>query len=285
MRKDIHEANRRSWNAATVAHNSHKRDQARFLREGGSTLFQEELELLGDVRGKALAHLQCNSGQDSLSLASLGAAVTGVDISDEAIEFARALSEGSGIEARFVRADLYDWFDQASAEAPAYDLVLASYGTLVWLSDLPAWGRGVASILRPGGRVVVIEFHPGALAFDEELRLAYPAMGAGDPVENPEGVGDYVAASGEGLTPSGRQDGVENFQNPHRCHEFPWTISDLVTAVMGAGLELETLREYPHANGCRLFANMRELGGQRYGMPRGRPAIPLMVGLAARKRG
>ncbi len=87
MRNDLHEANRLSWNAATRAHNSHKLDQAGFLRRGGTTLFPEELALLGDVRGLRIAHLQCNAGQDSLSLAARGALVTGVDISDEAIAF------------------------------------------------------------------------------------------------------------------------------------------------------------------------------------------------------
>ena len=85
MRKHIHETNRLAWNAATQAHNSHKGDQARYLREGGSTLFPEEVELLGGLAGKSLVHLQCNAGQDTLSLAKLGATVTGVDISDEAI--------------------------------------------------------------------------------------------------------------------------------------------------------------------------------------------------------
>ena len=59
MRKDLHEANRLSWNAATQAHNSHKIDQAGFLRRGGSTLFAEELALLGDVR--AYASLICSA--------------------------------------------------------------------------------------------------------------------------------------------------------------------------------------------------------------------------------
>ena len=104
LKKDLHEANRLSWNAATRAHNSHKGDQARFLREGGSTLHPEELELLGELRGRSLLHLQCNSGQDTLSLAARGALVTGVDISDEAISFARRLSADSGLPATFERA-------------------------------------------------------------------------------------------------------------------------------------------------------------------------------------
>lgn len=153
MRKDLHEANRLSWNAATQAHNSHKIDQAGFLRRGGSTLFAEELALLGDVRGLRIAHLQCNAGQDSLSLAALGALVTGVDISDEAIAFARRLSTDSGIAANFTRADIYDWLEREAAENPAsYDIAFSSYGFLCWLSDLTVWAKGIHAILKPGGR-------------------------------------------------------------------------------------------------------------------------------------
>src|SRR5512133_2945020 len=102
VRKELHEANRRAWNEATIAHNSHKRDQAAYLRAGGSTLYPEELALLGDLAGKSLLHLQCNAGQDTLSLAQRGALVTGVDISDTAVDFARQLSAESGISGTFV---------------------------------------------------------------------------------------------------------------------------------------------------------------------------------------
>ncbi len=84
MKKALHELNRLSWNTATVAHNSHKGDQAAFFRDGGSTLFPEERELLGDV-----THLQCNAGQDTPSLVRDGADATGVENSDKAIGFAR----------------------------------------------------------------------------------------------------------------------------------------------------------------------------------------------------
>src|SRR3712207_1036709 len=123
-----HEANRLSWNAATRAHNSHKGDQARFLRDGGDTLFPAELELLGDLRGRKLLHLQCNAGQDSLSLVNHGADVVGVDISDEAISAARMLSRDSNIPARFDRADIYDWLPAARARGERFDVIFASYG-------------------------------------------------------------------------------------------------------------------------------------------------------------
>ncbi len=283
LRRDLHEENRLSWNEATLAHNSHKRDQAKFLREGGSTLHPEELALLGDIAGRRLAHLQCNSGQDSLSLARLGAVVTGVDISDEAIAFARRLSAESGIPAAFERMDVYDWLAQTAQSTERYDIAFSSYGALCWLSDLNLWARGVAGILAPGGRLVVVEFHPFAMVYDEQWRLAYSYFADGQVLSWKEGIGDYVAGSGEALAPSGYEQGIQSFVNPQPSHEFQWGIGEIVTALLDAGLALTALREFPYSNGCKLFANMRELPGKRMIPPEGMPSLPLMVALGARK--
>ena len=286
MPHELHEANRLSWNEATRAHNSHKGDQAAWLRGGGDTLFPEELELLGPLDGLRLVHLQCNAGQDSLSLARRGARVTGVDISDEAVVFAQALSAESGIAAEFERADVFEWLETAGAEGRRWDVAFSSYGALPWLSDLRRWARGVAGVLRPGGRFVLVEFHPIAQMFDEGMRLAWPYSGGGRAWKQDEGVGDYVARSGEGLTHgAGYQEGVVDFRNPHACHEFFWGIGDVVSALLEAGLALETLREYPYANGCSFFDGQPMREGRRFGFPEGVPEFPLMYGLSARKGG
>jgi len=279
MRRDLHEANRLSWNAATVAHNSHKGDQAAFFRSGGSTLFPEELDLLGDVAGLSLVHLQCNAGQDSLSLARLGAGVTGVDISDEAIDFARRLSEESGIPAAFERADLFAWFEAAIDAGRSFDRAFSSYGTIGWLSDIDAWGRGIAGVLKPGGRFTLLEFHPFAMVFDQGWTPHYDYFG-GVPIEE-TGVGDYVAESGHGLTPGDNAQGVVDFQNPHRSYEFAWGIGEVVSALLSAGLRLERLVEYPYANGWRGFERMVDIGGRRMVPPEDMPRLPMMYGLVA----
>jgi SAM-dependent methyltransferase len=284
MRKDLHEANRLAWNAATAAHNSHKRDQARFLREGGSTLFPEELALLGDVCGKLLVHLQCNSGQDTLSLAKLGAEATGVDISDEAVDFARQLSADSSIPATFVRADIFDWLTETAAGTERFDVVFSSYGALGWLSDLRAWAAGIAGVLRPGGRLVLVEFHPVLWIFEDDWSVKYPYSTAGEPLALPR-PSDYVAASGEALTPSGYEQGVTGFTNPHCSYQFGWGLADVIAAVLNAGLRLEALREYPYANGAKPCERMRETPGRRMLPPPELPSLPLMYGLAARKEG
>lgn len=283
--KAVHEANRASWNAATKQHNTHKGDQAAFLRAGGSTLFPEEIALLGAVRGKTLLHLQCNAGQDTLSIAAqLGAAVTGVDISDEAISFAQRLSAESGIPGTFVRSDVYDWLARSAARC---DVVFSSYGAILWLSDLPAWARGVAAALKPGGRFVLVEFHPligvldGALSGDWKRASDY--MG-GRLASFADGVGDYVAEAGGALSHTGTViQAAEPFVNPNPAHEYAWGLAEVVSALLEAGLRLAALHEYPYCNGFKPFPNMIEQPGRRMVFPDGMPVLPLMYGLVAQR--
>jgi SAM-dependent methyltransferase len=286
LRPDLHELNRRSWNAATRAHNSHKRDQARFLREGGTTLFSEDVELLGELNGKRLLHLCCNSGQDTLSLAGRhGATVTGVDISEEAISFARALSAESGIAARFERADVYDWVREAAARDERFDAVYFSYGAICWLSDLDLLFAGIGAVLAEGGRVVVLEYHPVLGLFDREWRLRHPYSmdGASEVIAWEPGVSDYVAEARGALSPSGHEEGVVGFVNPHPSFEFNHGLGAIATAIARAGLRIECMREYPYSNGFT-FGAMRPLAGNRFAPPEGFPALPLMYGLRIERR-
>ncbi len=276
----IQDRNRRSWNAATQAHNRHKLDQASYLRDGGSTLFADELELLGDVSGRRVLHLQCNSGQDTLSLAALGASVTGVDFCDEAVAFAKTLSAEAGIGATFVQAEVCAWMEDV-AGFESFDVAFATYGAIGWIADLPRWMRGVAGVLSPGGALVLLEFHPIAWSFNGEGRVI-DGYFLDQPIEEEGGVSDYVARSGDGLVPMQRAAVAEAFENPHACVSYQWTVAQIVTAAAGAGLVVEELREYPHTNGCQLFEGMRRLPGRRFAMPEGVPDMPLMLGMRAR---
>jgi len=98
-----------------------------------------------------------------------------------------------------------------------------------------------------------------------------------------EGVGDYVAASGGGLTPAGYVEGATGFRNPEEAHLFRWGLGEVVTALAGADLRITALHEFPYTNGERCFAGMRELSGRRLVPPEDVPAIPLMYGLRAER--
>jgi SAM-dependent methyltransferase len=282
-RRDLREQNRASWNAVVGAHSSHRGDLSRFLSEGGNTLFEEERDLLGELEGRSLVHLQCNSGGDSISLARLGATVTGVDISDEAVSSARDLAERTSIRATFERADVYDWLEEASREGRRFDVAFASYGVICWLPDLGRWAGDIADILNPGGRFVLVDFHPAADIFDKAWNHVHDYPSGGEPLLLDEGVGDYVAASGGGLTPAGFVDGVRDFENPEGCHLFRWGLGEVVTALAKAGLRITALEEYPYANGERKFAGMRELRGKRMISPEHVPKVPLMYGIRAER--
>ena len=220
----------------------------------------------------------CNTGGDSLSLASRGARVTGVDVSERAVESARNLSRESGIEARFVRSDIYDWLE--GGVESGFDLAYASYGVVCWLSDLDRWAAGLRRILAPGGRFALVDFHPAAMMLDSDWRLAHDYYAGGEPLKE-SGVGDYVGESGGGLTPAGYEEGIRGFENPEPCYLFRWGLGEVVSALCGAGLILRALEEYPYSNGERQFGGMRELAGGRVVPPEGVPRVPLMYGIAA----
>ncbi|MGI9242068.1 MAG: class I SAM-dependent methyltransferase [Verrucomicrobiales bacterium] len=277
---EAHEQNRKSWNVATARHNLHKGDQAAFFRAGGNTLYREETKLLGDIRGASLVHLQCNCGQDTLSIARhLGASVTGVDISDEAINFARELSAGSGIPATFHRSDIFTWCE--NPDAPKFDIAFVSYGTVNWLGDLARWAQGVANILHPGGRLVFIDYHPAIMMFSESTdawELEYDYLG-GQLISDGEGVGDYVGEA------SGQQPAeLPPFENPHYANAYPWGVAETIMPLVSAGLTIEHFEEYPYSNGWKVNSALVQRDGRRFYMPDGRPNIAMMFSCVARKR-
>src|SRR4029077_5637160 len=141
-------------------------------------------------------------GKDTLSLARLGARVTGVDFSPSAIGEARRLAVAAGIaDARFVESELYATGDVLGAE---FDLVYTGVGALNWLPDIAGWARVVAAVLRPGGRLYIRDGHPMLNTLhdgidDDVLRVTLPYFEGhalrwvnevtytdGDPIASPE---------------------------------------------------------------------------------------------------
>lgn len=270
-----------SWDVATRAHNAHKPDQAAFLRAGGTTLFPEELALLGELRGKRLLHVLCNSGQDTLSLAARGARCVGVDLSGEAITFARQLSVDSGIDATFHQGAVADFLD-GPLEQTAFDVAFGSYGCLPWIDDLGRFFAALHQRLAPGGRVVFVEIHPLAWSFNDHFQIADPYFAPGRIFSQP--VSDYVAMAGAALSPSGFVE-QQQLDNPHPAHAFQHTVADIAMAAIRSGLTIDELHEWPFVNGCRVHAGLVPIEGRRFTTPPGVPSLPLMLGLVARRSG
>ncbi|HPG41899.1 MAG TPA: class I SAM-dependent methyltransferase [bacterium] len=152
-------ANRNNWNDRVGPHLD---DQGEFYNvpaflAGRSSLKNVELQALGDVASKSMLHLMCHIGLDSLSWARMGAKVTGIDFSDRSIQAARNLAAKTGIHAEFILANVYDLPENLNA---TFDIVIATYGILCWLPDMPAFMAVVSRFLNPGGAFLLVDGHP-----------------------------------------------------------------------------------------------------------------------------
>jgi len=216
--------NRSGWNAIAA---SRSPQPPEFFASGGSTLDDCEVAALGDVTGKRLLHLQCANGNESLSLARLGAHVVGVDISEVAVTVATAQAEATGLDAQFVVADVYDLPDDLGD----FDVVYASAGVVCWLPDLVRWGGIVAGLLRLGAAFVLYEHHPlwETLAVGTSgVAVTVDYFGRGSPVTS-----GYAAAK----RPVGWTTGTDFVT-------FVWPVADVVTALIHAGLRIGLMEEH-----------------------------------------
>ena len=148
--------NRRAWDEV------HRRRSEAMRGELG--LPEQVKRSLGDLKDKRVLHLQCATGESTIELAELGAVVTGVDFSDEALDVARE-RESSVL---WVHADVQDL--PAELRRARFDLVYAAEGVLPWLQDLDAWAGGIEAALKSGGDLLLFEEHPVAQSVDSMMR-------------------------------------------------------------------------------------------------------------------
>jgi SAM-dependent methyltransferase len=164
---DYRELNRANWDDRVPAHVASE-DYAvrRFIDDPAhlSNVVRFDLPRLGDVSGLRGVHLQCHIGTDTVSLTRLGASMTGLDFSGPAVAEATRLASATGADARFVQADVYD--AAQVLEPGSFDFVYTGVGALTWLPDIRRWGRVVADLLRPGGRLLLRDGHPMLLTLD-----------------------------------------------------------------------------------------------------------------------
>jgi SAM-dependent methyltransferase len=187
---------------------------------------------LGPLAGLRGAHLQCHIGTDTLSLARLGATMSGLDFSTASVAQARALAEATGTEIDYHTADVYDAVEVLGGAA--YDLVYTGVGVLCWLPDVTRWARVVAGLLKPGGRLFIREGHPVLWAtdldrLDGSLVVDFPYFERTEPTIWDE-PGSYVATETE-------------FAHT-RSAEWNHGIGEILTAVLGAGLTITGFEEH-----------------------------------------
>lgn len=270
---DSREVNRRAWDERAPAHAASPDYRIESLLadpQALSDVVRFDAPRLGDISGQRGAHLQCHIGTDTLSLARLGARMTGLDFSSASLEQARILAERAGADIDYVEAEV----TQAATvlEPGAFDLVYTGIGALCWLPDIRPWARTVADLLRPGGRLFLREGHPVLWALDyersdDELVLRHPYVETVDPVVDVD-EGSYVE--------------IDVSLRNRESHTWNHGLGEIVSALLSEGLVITGLEEHLSVPWNPLPAGLMDLGEDGEWRLRDRPErLPLTYTLQA----
>lgn len=256
--------NRKLWNARVPIHvKSDFYNMPNFIA-GESSLKPIELDLLGDVHGKSILHLQCHFGQDSLSLVRKGAELVGVDFSDVAINQARELTQQLGLNAKFVCCDIYKLREYIDEK---FDIVFTTYGTIGWLPDLEKWAENIAYFLKPGGELIFVEFHPVVWMFDSDFKeIMYSYFNVGPIIQ--ESTSTYT-------------DNTSIEKNT----EYGWnhSLAEVITALLNHGLIINIFKEFDHSP-YNCFQHLISKGDNKFYIEHLDRKIPLIYALKAIKK-
>jgi SAM-dependent methyltransferase len=252
---DYRDVNRASWDDRVAAHAaspdyavSRFTDDPSFLSE----VVSFDVPRLGDITGVDAVHLQCHIGTDTVSLARLGARMTGLDFSAPALEQGRQLAAAAGVDVEFVQSDLYGAPDVLGSER--FDLVYTGIGAICWLPDIRRWAEVVASVLRPGGRFFMREGHPVLWSLadprpDGLLLLEFPYFEQKEPTVWDDG-GTYVE--------------TDHVFTHNVTHEWNHGLGEIVTALFAAGLQVTALEEHDSVPWDAMPGQMTPIGGGEF---------------------
>ena len=232
----MHAANRLAWDEAAERYEGWFDEAVELIRSGGSNLYPVEHDLIGDLRGacRRAIHLQCAGGRDTLSLWNLGAdEVVGVDFSPSMLALARRLAEATGAPATWIESDILDVPHELDGTA---DLLYTGRGSIIWLGDLDAWAAVLRRLLSPTGRLVIFDGHPAEWLFDGDGEGGWTLT-------------DYDYFGGPEASRGWAPEYIDRLSIPDDEQRWKfaraWTLGEIVTALLGAGLRLERLTEHP----------------------------------------
>ncbi|KKQ93296.1 MAG: methyltransferase type 11, partial [Candidatus Levybacteria bacterium GW2011_GWA1_39_11] len=218
--------NRDWWNKATPIHASSKLYDLEKFKKGKTSLQATEIQEVGNVRGKTLLHLLCHFGMDTLSWARRGADATGVDISDRSIRLARKLSREIGIPAKFICSDIHDLPKVLDKK---FDIIFASYGVLLWLSNIKKFAKIVNHFLSEKGMFYIVELHPFTNILSCDLKIDYKYFQKGPHIDDSNGTYTDWSADIKGFT-----------------YNWNYTLEDIINSLINEGLKIEYIHEFPY---------------------------------------
>ena len=261
---DYLKLNKQTWDNKVDIHIASDFYKNESFLKGKSTLNSIELELLGDVSNKSILHLQCHFGQDTISIARLGAKATGIDLSDKAIERAKEFTAVLGLDAAFICCDIYDLQNFLDEK---FDIVFTSYGTIGWLPDLDKWAKIVTHFLKPNGKFVMADFHPVVWMYDNNFKEVFYNYFNAEPIFENES-GTYADRNSE-------------IQNQTISWNHP--ISEILNALISNSLELNQFNEFDYSP-YNCFNEAEEFVTGKFRIKHFENKIPMVYSILATKK-
>lgn len=255
--------NKTAWNQRTIHHVASAFYDVPGFLAGKTSLNEIELKLLGDVHGKKILHLQCHFGQDSISLSRMGATVTGVDFSENAIAEAESLASKAGADTHFICSDIYSLTNKLTDK---FDIVFTSYGTISWLPDLDAWAQIISGYLVPGGKFIFAEFHPVVWMFDNDFNAIVHPYAKSDAIVETEH-GTYA-----------EKDAPINLEMVTWNH----SIAEVLQSLLKHSLRIESFEEFDYSP-YNCFSGMLEFEPGKFRVEKLGNKIPMVYALSAVK--
>lgn len=261
---DYIDINKETWNKKTAIHVASDFYNNEAFLDGKSSLNSFEIDLLGNVSQKKILHLQCHFGQDTLSLARLGAKVTGIDFSDQAIEKAKEYSKQLNIDANFICCNVYDTPDYLEER---FDIVFTSYGTIGWLPDMDKWATVVSHFLKRGGKFVFVEFHPVVWMYDNDFKEVVYNYFKSEPIIEEE-MGTYAD---------------KDASLHQKTITWNHSLSEVVNALIKKDLHIDSFNEYDYSP-YNCLNGMEEFEPGKFRIQTFENKIPMVYSILATKK-
>ena len=260
------DSNKHAWGQISKDHYCSFKDS---LRKGTHKFNPYINKELGDLSGKKIIHLQCNTGADTILLAKMGASAVGVDLVPDNILYAKKLAKNFDVSnIDFVESDIMEFMEVHNEK---YDVVFVSEGAIGWLPDLQKWGKTVRHLLKEDGFFYIYDSHPIVMMFDEAklskgiTEIKYPYFGKIPGIDN--SIGGYAGEAKKGV----------------EAYFWMYTVSDIINSLTSAGLYIEYFNEF--RENFFDFGGCKNLGNGLFNYDFNNNLFPMSFSLKAAVRG
>jgi ubiquinone/menaquinone biosynthesis C-methylase UbiE len=144
------------WNETSQGYQKNAKIHTRYAHYGPYSPDEDKLKLLGNVKGKNILEIGCGGGQCSIAFAKKGAHCTGIDISEEQLNFAKSLAKREKVKVNFI---LGDFQNLKRIKSNSQDIVFSAFA-LHYSPNLDEVFKQVHRILKKNGLFVFSFNHP-----------------------------------------------------------------------------------------------------------------------------